>query len=126
MKLSPFVYKIVILFALVGGLALLKIAASDIKTRYAYDKLEMLARFSAKEYCTCRFVLERSREECDAYIDAYVPVFGKKLHTIWITKITEMENIIAARTLFFVAANATFQSERGCLLETKLPMKPLP
>lgn len=124
-KPSAFAYKIAILVALLVGIFLLKLATSDLKTRYAYDKLEMLARFSAKEYCTCRFVHERSPEECLEYIDAYVPVFGKKLHTIWITKVSETEKNIAARTLFFVDAKAQFTSPEGCLLETKLPAKRL-
>jgi hypothetical protein len=123
MKASAFTYKIIVVVCLLVGLALLKLASSDLETRYGYDKLAMLARFGAKEYCTCRFVSERTATECESYIDAYLPIFGKRLQTRWITKISESENQVISRTLLFVSAKATFSPASGCLLESKLDAK---
>jgi hypothetical protein len=124
MKASAFTYKMIVVVCLLLGLVLVKLASSDLETRYAYDKLAMLARFGAKEYCTCRFVSERTPTECESYIDAYLPIFGKRLQTSWITKISENKNQVVSQTLLFVSAKATFSPANGCLLESKLNLKP--
>lgn len=118
-------YKLFIVLILAAVLGFIWLGREDIRpNQYRYDKVSLLTRFAAKEYCSCRFVTERSPEECRRFIDVWLPVFHLKLHTNWFTLVSEENSSdgkaahVAAKSFWgLVRARANYKDGHGCLLE---------
>ena len=121
-------------FALAASLLFLKLGKHDIRATYEHDKLSLLARFVAKEYCTCLFVHEQTEAYCDDYIGTEIPLLGVRFNTSWITsysvaspKISQakttaspeevFQRSVRASALYFAKAEARYYGEKGCRLE---------
>ncbi len=77
---------------------------------YRTGKLSMLSAFSAKEMCTCLFVVERSETFCREYVKQWPPV-------TWVS-VNHGAKTVSARALLFYASRARWVSrDYGCILE---------
>lgn len=100
-------------------------AKADLKSRYRYDKISMMARFVAKEYCSCRYVTLRTEEACREFTNVSLPILGVRVHTNWIIAVTEPKhspdpstsNLVQSTAFWgLLKARADFAPDRGCRL----------
>lgn len=122
---QTFALKLAVILALCLGIFGVRHFRKDIRSRYAYDKISILARFMAKEYCSCRFVVGQSEAYCHDFITAEIPLLGMRLRTTSLARvkvipgpgIEEYENAVIARALLFTKAEARYTRHQGCLLQ---------
>lgn len=115
--MTSFQYKILVTCVLLVGVVAIWFVKRDFSTDFRYDKASMLVRFSAKEYCSCRFISEQSAEYCRAFVDAEIPILGLRLGTGTFVKVNEVDSMITAHLLGLVEAKALYYPDSGCRLD---------
>jgi len=102
-----FIIKIFILFAVV-------INTSDNSVAYETSTIRMALAYTAKEFCSCKFVMEQSDEFCFHYV-----YLSKRLKPKYFINNTKKE--VTVRFAILVKKKAKFiNDELGCVL-TSLP-----
>jgi hypothetical protein len=77
---------------------------------YANGDLELVTAYTAKAACTCLFVVERTEEECRAFV--------KQNPAVASFSFDAGKKTVTSNALAFWGARARFVSERaGCVLE---------
>jgi hypothetical protein len=84
--------------------------ASSRSRQYRNGDLDLLSAYTAKEVCSCVFVLEQSEEFCRAWTRANPAVAG--------FTVDRAAKTVESSALIFWGAKARFVSDRfGCVLE---------
>lgn len=123
--LEAFRLKLLLVTVFALAIVALWLTHRDIRSKYRYDKLAVLARFAAKDYCTCRYVIGQTDEYCREYVDAEIPLLGFRVKLGWTTKISTRPvanesgytAVVNTRSLLAATAEARYYGEAGCRLE---------
>ncbi len=113
--------------ALVGLLAFVHMAGSMQSSKYDYMKLEMLPRFSAKEFCSCLYVVGQEEKYCRKYISPKFNFGGVIIRLHWLVSTyiedkganvegNDTKKTIRSQVLGWYNARAQFDSVSGCRL----------
>lgn len=96
--------------ALVSGLFLLTSCGGDGTRTYERNDLQLLSGYTAKEACSCLFVMEQTEAFCRNWVRASPAVAS------W--SFDEDEKSVRAGAILFWGAKARWVSEKfGCALE---------
>ena len=87
----------------------------------AYHRFAVMARFIAKEYCSCRFVVGRGDKYCRAYVNTSINVgLGIRLSTVGLSRIKvhsrEFYQEVMVSPLGMAWQRATYQTNTLCRL----------
>ena len=96
----------------IAAIALLSGACGHVDRRpYANSDPRLLANYSAKELCSCAFVMGQTDEFCERWARASPNL--KSYH------IYRDQGLVSTRAVFFWTARARYQGPRaGCVLES--------
>lgn len=114
--------KILILSAslVIGIAAFVYFAGSVQSSKYDYTKLEMLPRFSAKEFCSCLFVVGQTEDYCREYINPKFNLGGLTIKLSWLVSTFVESNttkkLTRSQVLGWYTAKAQYDPEQGCRL----------
>jgi hypothetical protein len=93
-----------------GLLALVALSCSDGKERiYQNSDLDLLAGFTAKEYCSCFFVVGQTQDFCDQFIKQSPP--------IGTVSIDQKNKKVTSHALFNSRTAHWVSDKFGCILE---------
>ncbi|MDY7231394.1 hypothetical protein [Hyalangium rubrum] len=98
--------------ALILGAVLPLLASCESKGRRPYDNndLQLVTAYTAKDACSCLFVMERDEAFCHAFVQASPAVARLRIDT--------EKKVVRSTALLLWGASARFvDSRQGCVLE---------